>query len=369
MPRPKVLDGHIRFALSDAELRGTGPSGSPGAGPSAGPGVEPVAALALDCDRVVPGGRAFARVDGGWELRLPKPPLVRLEYRLTVTRGGGAETVVDPANPDTVDTAFGSRSVLAMPGYCPPPWLGAPTVPGTLRAHQIRGETAQAVPVSVWSPADATDTDSLPLLVVHDGPEYARLASLTRYTAAMIATGELPRHRVALAQPVDRNAWYSASPQYVRTELRTVLGQLREQYAVRAPVVVMGASLGGLTALLAGLLGAPEIGGVFAQSGSFFQARHDDMESSFRYFDRISRVVAGILDTRNIPHPLHVGMTCGALEENVRNNADMAAALARAGHDVDYREGPDLHNYTAWRDSLDPVLTRLLTKVWCEGPG
>jgi len=25
---------------------------------------------------------------------------------------------------------------------------------------------------------------------------------------------------------------------------------------------------------------------------------------------------------------------------------------------------PDLHNYTAWRDSLDPALTDLLRKCW-----
>ena len=59
-----------------------------------------------------------------------------------------------------------------------------------------------------------------------------------------------------------------------------------------------GASLGGLTALLLGLLAAPRVGGVFAQSGSFFQVRHDDAESGYRYFCRISRLVQAVLDMR-----------------------------------------------------------------------
>ena len=38
----------------------------------------------------------------------------------------------------------------------------------------------------------------------------------------------------------------------------------------------------------------------------------------------------------------------------------MAAALRRAGHTVTHVEVPDLHNYTAWRDALDPHLTAVL---------
>ena len=77
---------------------------------------------------------------------------------------------------------------------------------------------------------------------------------------------------------------------------------------------------------------------MFSQSGSFFQVRHDDDESGYRYFGRISRLVQSVLDMRHAEHPLIVGMTCGALEENVANNRDMAAALRRAGHDVTLRE-------------------------------
>ena len=117
------------------------------------------------------------------------------------------------------------------------------------------------------------------------------------------------------------------------------------------------------------MLDVPEIGGVFSQSGSFFQTRHDHHESSYKYFDRISRRVQEVLDAREAARPLRIGMTCGGLEENAANNRDMAAALRRAGHDVTHAEVADLHSYTAWRDSLDPHLTQVLRDLWGDAQG
>jgi enterochelin esterase family protein len=69
-------------------------------------------------------------------------------------------------------------------------------------------------------------------------------------------------------------------------------------------------------------------------------------------------------DPAGAEHPLRVAMTCGALEGNLGNHEDMASALRRAGHDVVSSRVPDLHDYTAWRDSSDPALTDLLRKCW-----
>ncbi len=57
-------------------------------------------------------------------------------------------------------------------------------------------------------------------------------------------------------------------------------------------------------------------------------------------------------------------LTCGASEENVHNNRLMARALAARGWPAALHEGPDIHNYTAWRDAFDPHLTSLLREVW-----
>jgi enterochelin esterase-like enzyme len=348
---PTLVDTHLRFRYDDPD--------------------DAVTAVSLDCDRAVPGPRELRREDDGWVLDLPRPALDRLEYRFAVRRGDHTDVVLDPANPTRVGTAFGDRSVVELPGYSPPWWLSAPLVPGRLEPLAVAGETADDVPVTIWSPESLDPAVPAPLLLVHDGPEYDLLAGITTYSAALVAAGTLPPHRVALAHPVLRDAWYSGSPRYLRTVAEAGLDRIGDHYATEGPTVVMGASLGGLTALLLGLLAAPRVGGVFAQSGSFFQVRHDDSESGFAYFGRISRAVQQVLDTRDAAHPLVVGMTCGALEENAANNRDMAAALTRAGHDVRYRQVADLHNYTAWRDALDPGLTEVLRATWLRsaGPG
>jgi enterochelin esterase-like enzyme len=341
---PKLLDTHVRFRYDDTD-------------PAIG-------AVSLECDPVVVGPRAMQRDERGWCLEMPRPALARLEYRFAVSRGGHVDVILDPANPATVPTAFGDRSVLEMPGYEEPWWLSAPAAPGRYTPMALEGETADEVPVTIWSPGDLADDDPAPLLFVHDGPEFDLLSQLATYSGALVAAGTLPPHRLALAHPVLRDAWYSGSPRYLRTVAEAGLDRIGRRYALTEPVVVMGASLGGLTALLLGLFAAPRVGGVFSQSGSFFQVRHDDSESGFPYFGRISRAVQQVLDTRHPEHHLVVGMTCGALEENAANNRDMAAALRRAGHDVTYREVADLHNYTAWRDALDPGLTEVLQRVW-----
>ena len=93
----------------------------------------------------------------------------------------------------------------------------------------------------------------------------------------------------------------------------------------------MGASLGGLTALLAGLHAAREVGAVFSQSGSFFQVGHDDRHESvtaFPHYWRITQRVQAVLDTAAHRPAAADRPDLRALEENAPNNASMAAALA-----------------------------------------
>ena len=59
-----------------------------------------------------------------------------------------------------------------------------------------------------------------------------------------------------------------------------------------------------------------------------------------------------------------VAITCGRAEENRHNNREMAHALRSQGYPVTIAEVPDAHNFTAWRDALDPHLTDLLRRVW-----
>jgi enterochelin esterase family protein len=298
----------------------------------------------------LPGPRDFARDGDEWVLEVDAP-VARLEYKLELEHVDGAtEIVLDPGNPERAQGAFGEKSVMLTPGYAPPAWLAAEAVPGDVHELSIRARgLGTEMHVRLW------DGGGSPLLLAHDGPEYDRLANLTRYSGAMIAAGALPPHRVALLAPADRDEWYSASGRYARALATDVMRALH-------PVdpVGMGASLGALAMLHAHV--RRPFAGLFLQSGSFFMPRHDSQESRFPRYRRIVRAARELKRDAGVPE--RVTMTCGVLEENLANNREMARALAAQEFDVELNVVPDMHNYTGWRDALHPHLTHLLLSVW-----
>jgi enterochelin esterase family protein len=326
---------------------------------------EELAGVRLATDRGFPfAPAAFARDGDGWTLRMPAPALARFEYAFAVQRrDDGDEQWTDPANPLRAPGAFGEKSVVTLPGYEEPAWLTAERVAGASETLTVASSALGAeLEVILWRPDDARDDERLPLLVAHDGPELDQLARLTDYAAAQIASGALPRHRVALLAPGDRDQWYSASALYARTLATRVLPAIAGAVAVRAPVGA-GASLGGLAMLHTQRRFPDAFAGLFLQSGSFFMPRFDSQESGFVRYRRIVRFVRSTLrepPRRTVP----VALTCGALEENADDNRVMASALAAQGYRVTLDEGRDLHNFTAWRDAWHPHLTRLLGEVW-----
>ena len=99
-----------------------------------------------------------------------------------------------------MDTAFGQKSVVEMPGYHRPRWLTAPALEVATRRWRSAGETTDALPVTVWSPEGTSAREPLPLLLVQDGPEYDVLAR-SAGTPARSSPPELPPHRLALPSP------------------------------------------------------------------------------------------------------------------------------------------------------------------------
>jgi enterochelin esterase family protein len=243
-------------------------------------------------------------------------------------------------------------------------WLTAPAPPGNSRVLDLPVPSLdQPVRVCIWSPADAPDDERLPLLLVHDGPEYDTLASLTRYISAGIAGASLPRLRVALLGPGQRDLWYSANPAYARAVRSHVLPALTSELAT-SKRAGMGASLGALAMLHVHCRYPDALDALFLQSGSFFCPRLDEQERRFAYYRRIVRFVASVHDGRGLPgRPVPTVLTCGSDEENLANNRQMAAALRAAGYDATLHEVAGGHDYAAWRDALDPHLALLLERM------
>lgn len=308
----------------------------------------------------------FGWSEGCWRLRLPRPPVSRMEYRLQLRhRDGGLEEICDPANERTAPGAFGDKSVVEFPGYRPPWWLTAPQPDGQyLELPVASGALGREIAVRIWSPHGVAAGEPLPMLVAHDGPEYDRLASLTRYAAALIEAGALPPHRVALLAPGKRNDEYSANPTYAHALASGVLPAIGDTVAVHGHVVGMGASLGGLAMLHAQRRYPGRFSALFLQSASFFDRRLDPQERRFSRFVRVTRFVSDIRRRRTRAEPVPVVITCGAAEENLANNRQMTRTLRQLGYPARFVEVPDAHNHVAWRDAFDPALTELLRNTW-----
>lgn len=201
-----------------------------------------------------------------------------------------------------------------------------------------------------------------PLLVVHDGPQYAEYAALTRCLDALSWEERLPPLTAALIEPVDRDDTYSASALYTAALVRELLPQLARR-APHGPRIGIGASLGALAMLHAHRRRPRSFDALLLQSGSFFQRRHDPQERGFPRFDRIARFVRTVLRADDAERTIPVALTCGTDEENLANNRALYDALVRQGYPAWLAEVRDGHTWTCWRDSLDPNLPMLIEAV------
>jgi enterochelin esterase family protein len=310
--------------------------------------------------RVVP----FERQGSDWVLRLERPPVDRLEYLLELEgRDGGVQQIPDPTNPRRAPGAFGDKSVLEFPGYAEPAWVrdeesaGGAILETSLPSRLVR----TSVDILIWAAAKTDPDVPLPLLLVHDGPEFARYSQLLRLFDHLVASGEVPPFRAALVPPpLDRNEMYSASHRYARVLAEEWVPALRQLAPSPGPLLALGASLGALSLLHAQWYEPGLFSGLFLQSGSFFRRRYDAHESGAPRYARITRFVSTVAGGRRTPDPIPVTITCGTGEENLDNNLFMAATLAAQGWEVRVVQHSDAHNWVSWRDVLHPHLAELL---------
>ena len=307
------------------------------------------------------GDTEFTRTDDGWALTLTDLPVDCLEYLLEIDD----ERVLDPDNPLTVPGAFGEHSWLPLPSYAEPGWLGDEQVAGEQAGVVVEDTAAGEVEITVWAPADAEGDEPLPLLLAHDGPEMAAYGRLLDWAGTGIAAGRLPRMRVALLDPGERNVRYSASPAYAKALVDEVVPYLVDACPSDHRPVLTGQSLGALAALHAAWTSPGVFAGLFLQSGSFFTPETDGMESDFEHFGVVTGFVQTVhAATEAAPDPPKVAMTCGTAEENHANNLLLRDHLRRVGVDVTWGEARQGHTWTCWRDLLDPHLSALLRRVW-----
>jgi len=307
------------------------------------------------------GDTSMRPVDGGWEVRLKDLPVDRFEYLLDVH----GELRPDPGNPRVVPGPFADHSWLPLPAYREPGWLGLAQVPGERASLTLSRTAVGRLDAEIWSPVEAAADESLPLLVSHDGPEMDAYGGLTAYVGAMIGAGRLPRMRVALVGPGNRNKRYAANPAYARALTTRLVPALMEAVPTHGRPVLMGQSLGALAALHAAWTSPTTFAGLFLQSGSYFTPELDAQESGFHFWPQVTGFVATLhAATQAAPEAPPTTLVCGSGEENYADNLAMRDQLARVGVETAWGEVRDGHTFTCWRDTLDPYLTDLLLRVW-----
>ena len=296
--------------------------------------------------------------NGVWRVRFERPEVDRMEYLLQLD----GSLHPDPRNPLRAPGPWGDKSVIEWPEYEPPAWLDTIADPGPTEWIEIRCRRLVArVRVLLYATPDPPAADA-PLLVVHDGPEYAEFSSLTRFLDAMSWEERMPPLRAALIQPVDRNETYSASAQYSAALVRELLPEL-DRVAPHGVRIGMGASLGALAMLHAHKRHPRAFDGLFLQSGSFFRQRWDAQEAGFSRYRRITRFVGTVLRGAPGDRAIPVAITVGTAEENRANNRAVATALEEQGYTAWLAEVRDAHNWTCWRDAFDPHLPALIEAV------
>ena len=259
------------------------------------------------------------------------------------------ERIVDPYNPRTVPNGSGDiNHFFHMPG----------AIPNTLtrRARGIpKGKTTRYLintdglaigkhrRVHLYQPPSAA---ACPLILVLDGNDYIRQGKLIQILDNLIAQKCVQPVALALVP----HAGLARVVEYLSND--ATLGFLnncvlplayRELNLINLKAKpgafgIMGASMGGLMALYAGLR-MPEIfGNVLTQSGCYSYDDHD-----FAVMDLV----------RYAPiQPIWVWMDVGKYEYLLPTNQRMRDLLVERGYQVCYREYPGGHNYTSWRDDL-----------------
>lgn len=313
----------------------------------------------------LPSAQPFRRHAGTdlWHLSLEVPPRSRFEYKLEVVQGRERRLVRDPLNPRTASDPFGSNSACWSSGYEAPEWAEPdPTArPGRLEEIAVpAGAFPESRPVTVYLPARLRDTRRYPLLVLHDGPDYLRFASLQAVLDNLAGRSEIHDMIVALTPSPDRMREYAADPRQTRFLVDDLLPALEARFPISpdpSDRAVGGASLGAVASLFAAWQRPGTFGGLLLQSGSF---AFTDIGREVRnpVLEPVMEFVNAFRDNPGRPAD-RVFLTCGVYEGLIYENRSLAPMLHRSGMEVRFVEARDGHNWENWRDRLREGLSWL----------
>lgn len=313
----------------------------------------------------LPSSQSLHRLDRTdvWHLSLDLPPGSRVEYKLEVVRGGHGEWIQDPLNPNRARDPFGSNSVAHGTGYEVPTWIHHdPTItPGRVDELLVDAGPLGRRGVGLYLPARFRRTRRYPLLVVHDGHDYVRYASLGTVLDNLIGRLEIPDMIVALTSSPNRLVEYADDERHARFLSDHLVPYLERRLPLDPRPqarCLMGASFGAVASLSAAWRRPGMFGHLLLQSGSFAFTDVGQRNHRGPLFDP---VVAFMNAFRARPQPVaeRVFVSCGTYESLIYENRSLVPLLESTGMDVRYVESRDGHNWENWRDRLREGLSWL----------
>ena len=314
----------------------------------------------------LPSSQSLGRVDGTdvWHLTMQLPPGSRVEYKLEVVRHGKGEWIQDPLNPALARDPFGANSVAHGTGYEVPTWIhpdrAAP--PGRLDEIFIDSKTFGRRSFGLYVPARFKRSRRYPLLVVHDGHDYLRYASMGTVLDNLIDRLEVADAIVVFTSSPDRLREYADDERHARYVTEDLVPFVERTFpleAVPQSRCLMGASFGAVAALSTACRYPGFYGRLLLQSGSFAFTDIGDRNHRGPLFDP---VVAFMNRFRAEPAAVseRVFVSCGMYESLIYENRSLVPMLLGTGMDVRYVEARDGHNWENWRDRLRDALSWLL---------
>lgn len=291
-----------------------------------------------------------------WRHTMKLPKDAYIEYAFLVD----GERMLDPRNPRRVYNGINAYNhYFYMPDNGPTPLIkNKRSVPhGTVTRHTIAARyllggddhAARLYQRDVYLYQPPT-IEPAPLVVVFDGPDYLHRAKLPLIVDNLIDQKRIRPLALAMIANGKKNRFieYACNDATLGFLAFNVLPLARRQLKLvdykKEPGVygVLGASMGGLIALYAGLRYPEAFGHVLSQSGAFYP----------------QFVINDLVQARQSVQ-IKIWMDVGTLEYLHPFNQQMHALLAAQGYAASYQEYHGGHNYTAWRNEVATGLEHL----------
>lgn len=305
-----------------------------------------------------PQGYTFEQIsEKQFLIELEFAPTARVEYKLIVD----GNWITDPLNPNKVDNGVGGEnSFFTMPDYKPTEWAEGeiPKLETIEIDSKVYGEKRK---IQIYTPAEIVEKfkdyprdkpssyyknnppppSNTRVLYFQDGNDYIHKAKAIQIQQNLVKAKRIQPFVMVFIDPKDRMKEYWANDDYAKFLATEVVPLIDDKFWIislnaRENRGIIGASLGGITAIHTALKYPQIFGRIGGQSCSFWIDNErvvEDIEklngsTKFRFY-LDDGMLEGVEDTRKV---------VGILKQN--------------GFDVTYNEAEAGHNWTAWKDRL-----------------